>query len=271
MSVYRGVVPQMGFGTWQRNGDAAVDCVQAALGAGYRAIDTAERYGNEAEVGRGIAGSGLPRDEVFVTSKVWWDHLAPGAMRDAIRGSLDRLGLDRLDLYLIHWPSPSGAVAVESYVETLLALQDEGLTRHVGLSNHTVALLGQAVAAAGGRPFAAHQVEVHPFLQNRAVAAASAAAGIALTAYLPLARGAVAQDPVLAEIAAAQGATPAQVALAFLMAEGHAVIPSSSKPERVVENFGALRLALSGDEIARIRGLERAERYTRVDFAPAWD
>ncbi|MEI4471626.1 aldo/keto reductase [Frigidibacter sp. MR17.24] len=266
-----GVVPRMGFGTWLRTGDEALACIASAAEAGYRAFDTAERYGNEVEVGRGIAATGLARDEVFVTSKVWWDHLAPQAMRDAIRGSLDRLGMDRLDLYLIHWPSPGGEVAVESYIETLLQLQDEGLATHVGISNHTLALIGRARDAAAGRPLATNQVELHPFLQNRRIAAACHAASIPLTAYLPLARGRVAQDPELAAIAAELGATPAQVSLAFLMAEGHAVIPSSSKPARIVENFGATRLALSPAQIDRLRGLDRGARFTDPGFAPAWD
>lgn len=271
MTDYTGVMPQMGFGTWKRNGDEAVDCVHAALEAGYRAIDTAERYGNEADLGRALATAAVPRDEIFVTSKVWWDHLEPDAMRAAIEGSLSRLGLDRLDLYLIHWPSPGGAVAVESYIESILKLQDEGLTTHVGISNHTVALLDRVKAAAGGRPIATNQVEIHPFLQNRKVVAANHAAGIPLTAYLPLARGTVAEDPEITAIARELEATPGQVSLAFLMAEGHAVIPSSSRRERIVENWGATKLKLSAEQMDRIRALDRGQRMTLVDFAPDWD
>lgn len=271
MSEYRSVLPQFGFGTWQRTGDEAVTCIHKALETGYRAIDTAERYGNEADVGRALATSGVPRGDIFVTSKVWWDHFQAQDMRDAIRRSLDALRLDALDLYLIHWPSPGGEVAVEDYMERIFALQAEGLTTHVGICNHPVALLDRVVKTAAGRPIATHQVEVHPFLQNRRVAEASHAAGIPLTAYLPLARGAVADDPVLMRIAAEHGATSAQVALAFLLAEGHAVIPSSSKPARIVENFGATKVRLTADDMAAIRALERGERFTKVAFAPDWD
>ncbi len=243
----------------------------AALQAGYRHIDTAEMYGNEEEVGSAIAESGVPRAETFVTTKVWHEHLGPGEVRRAAEGSLGRLGLDHVDLLLIHWPSPDGRVRVEDYATELAEVADAGLARQIGLSNHPIALVDRAAAAVGQGWLATNQVEVHPYLQNGRLAKHCKAMGMPLTAYLPLAKGRVAGDPVLARIGAAHGTTAALATLAFLLAEGHIVIPSSSKPARIAENFAARDIVLTEGEIAEIRGLDRGERFTDVGFAPDWD
>lgn len=264
-------IPKIGYGTWQRSGAEAIDCVTAALGCGYRHIDTAEMYGNEAEIGRALAASDVPRDQMFVTTKVWHDHLGKGEVRPALEGSLTRLGLDCVDLCLIHWPSPGGAVAVEDYMAELVEAQDTGLTRQIGISNHPIALVDRVVAAVGAGRIATNQVELHAYLQNRPLAEHCKARGIPMTCYVPLAKGRVADDDTMRRIGEAKGATAAQVALAFLMAEGHIVIPSSSNPARIAENYGALTVELDERDMEAMRALDRGERLVDGGFAPDWD
>jgi 2,5-diketo-D-gluconate reductase B len=266
-----GPMPQMGFGTWQRRGDEAQMTTLWALEAGYRHVDTAEGYGNEVEVGRAIAGSGIPRGEIFVTTKVAPEHLGPGEVRSHAKASVARLGLDAVDLLLVHWPAVDDAYAIEDYLEQMAAVREAGLTAHVGVSNFTRRHIDRAVEILGAEAIATNQVEIHPFMQNRPIVEHCRKLGIPLTAYSPLARGAVVDDPGIASIAEAHDATPGQVALAFLMAEGHAVIPTSSRRERIVENLGAATLRLSDEEMRRMRELDRGMRIVDADWAPEWD
>jgi 2,5-diketo-D-gluconate reductase B len=266
-----GPIPQIGYGTWKRDDDEAYRCVLWALEAGYRHIDTAEGYGNESPVGRAIAASGLPRDEIFLTTKVAPEHLGPGQVIPHARASLDRLGVDRVDLLLVHWPSRGDRFAMEEYLGQFRDAQDQGLTRHIGVSNFNKAQIDRAVAILGDRPIVTNQVEIHVFMQNRPIVEHCQAKGIPLTAYAPVARGGVAGNPVLAEIAAAHGVTPTQLALAFLMAEGHIVIPTSGNRGRIAENLAAKDLTLSPAEIARIRGLDEGRRLVNGANAPEWD
>jgi 2,5-diketo-D-gluconate reductase B len=264
-----GPIPQIGYGTWTQTGDAARACVSWALEAGYRHIDTAVGYGNEAEVGAALAEARLARSEVFVTTKVPPEDLGPGMVRPAVERSLEKLRTDQVDLLLIHWPSQT--FAMEDYLAQLADVFDQGLARFVGVSNFTIPQIDQAMGLLAPRTIATNQVELHPLMQNRPIVAHCRRCDIPLTAYAPLARGAVAEVPEIVAIAKAHGATPGQVALAFLMAEDFIVIPTSSRRERIVENFGALEVRLTPAEIETMRGLDRGARIVDPAWAPRWD
>ncbi|OWQ83080.1 2,5-didehydrogluconate reductase B [Roseateles aquatilis] len=264
-------MPPLGLGTFRLTGQTVIDAVRGGLSLGYRHIDTAQIYGNEAEVGQAIAESGVPRAELFVTTKIWTEHLAGDRLIPSLRESLTKLRLDAVDLTLIHWPSPGGAVPLTETLDALREAKRQGLTRAIGLSNFTVAQMREAIAHVGVGELATNQVEIHPFLQNRAVVDFARAQGLHLTAYMPLAYGKVMSDPVLLDIAAGHGTTPAQVSLAWLLQQGFAVIPSSTKPANQQANLGALTLRLSDQDMARIATLDRGERLASPDFAPAWD
>ncbi|PYE82320.1 aldo/keto reductase [Pseudoroseicyclus aestuarii] len=266
-----GPIPQIGFGTWQREGQEAYACTLAALEAGYRHIDTAEGYGNEEEVGQAIKDSGVPRAEIFVTTKVAPESFGPGQIRPHAEASLRKLGLDKVDLLLLHWPSIHDEYPMEDYVGQFAAVYDAGLTHHIGVSNFTIRHLDRALELLGDRPIATNQCEIHPLMQNRPIVDHCRAKGIPMTAYCPLARGKVLGNPVLKEIGRAHGADEAQVSLAFLMAEGHVVIPSSSKPERIATNLAARDIVLTEGEVARIRGIDAEQRQVDGDWAPDWD
>lgn len=264
-------IPQLGLGTFRLQGQQAIDSVRNGLELGYRHVDTAQIYGNEAEVGAALQAAEVPRREVFVTTKIWTENLGGDKLIASLKDSLHKLRLEQVDLTLIHWPSPQGAVPVAESMQALLEARAQGLSAAVGVSNFTKALLAQAIDAVGASNIATNQVELHPFLQNRGVGGFAREHGIHVTAYMPLAYGKVLSDPAVLSIAARIGATPAQVALAWSMAKGYAVIPSSTKRENLAANLGALALRLSAEDIAAIDGLERGERLVSPDFAPAWD
>ena len=264
-------MPTIGAGTFRLQGQAAIDSVANALDLGYRHIDTAQIYGNEEEVGAALASSRVPRGEVFVTTKIWTEHLAGAALIPSLKESLRKLRLDQLDLTLIHWPSPAGAVPVAESMAALLEARERGLTRAIGVSNFTIPLVKEAIEAVGAANIATNQVELHPYLQNRAVAAFGREHGIPVTAYMPLAYGKVLGDPVINAIAVRMEATAAQVTLAWLLARGHAVIPSSTRRENLAGNLAARALVLGADDLAAIDALDRGERLVSPDFAPVWD
>jgi 2,5-diketo-D-gluconate reductase B len=264
-------MPHIGAGTFRLQGQTVIDSVTNALALGYRHIDTAQIYGNETEVGQALATSGVPREEIFVTTKIWTEHLAGEALISSLKESLRKLRLEQLDLTLIHWPSPGGAVPVAESMAALLEARELGLTRAIGVSNFTIPLMGEAIDAVGAANIATNQVELHPYLQNRAVAAFARAHGIPVTAYMPLAYGKVLDDPVVKTIAARKNATAAQVTLAWLLAQGHTVIPSSTRRENLASNLAASSLVLSREDLAAIDSLDRGERLVSPDFAPRWD
>jgi len=264
-------MPQIGAGTFRLQGQQAIDSVANALDLGYRHIDTAQIYGNESEVGQAIAESGVARGDVFVTTKIWTEHLAADALIPSLEESLRKLRMDTVDLTLIHWPSPGAAVPVAESMRALMTARERGLTRAIGISNFTIPLMREAIDAVGAQNIATNQVELHPYLQNRAVAAFAREHGIHVTAYMPLAYGKVLSDPAIQAIAARFDATPAQVTLAWLLAKGYAVIPSSTRRANLESNLAASRLTLDADAIAAIDALERGERLVSPDFAPAWD
>jgi 2,5-diketo-D-gluconate reductase B len=235
-------------------GGTAQRLVEAALGIGYRHIDTAQMYGNEAEVGAGIAASGLPRDDLFVTTKVWPDRFRRGVFERSVEESVQRLGL-RPDLVLLHWPNPD--VPLAETMEALNRVAEQGLTRHIGISNFTTAMIDEAVRLSP-RPLVTNQVEYHPFLDQDPVLARCRAHRMALTAYCPLARGRVFKDPLLARIGRDRGKGPGQVALRWLVQQqGVVAIPRSSSVEHARANFEVFDFALSEAEMAEVTALAR--------------
>ena len=266
-----GPMPQIGYGTWNRDGMEAYDGVRCALDVGYRHIDTAEGYRNEEFVGRAIAESGVPRSEIFLTTKVAPESFGPGQIMPHVRASLEKLRTEQVDLLLLHWPSIKDEYDIEDYMAQFAEVFDAGLTRHIGVSNFTKRYLDRALELLSDRPITTNQCEIHVLFQNRPIVDHCRSKGIPMTAYSPLARGQVGESEALQQIAHAHGATPEQVALAFLMAEGHVVIPSSNKPDRIASNFAAKDLRLNPEEVERIRGLNEGRRLVDGHWAPEWD
>jgi 2,5-diketo-D-gluconate reductase B len=261
------VIPTIGFGTWRLSGRECEEGVADALAAGYRHVDTAAVYGNEREVGRGLAASGVDRADVWLTTKVWPDDLAPERVRASLEGSLARLGTDYVDLYMIHWPNSD--VPLATTLEAMAALRDEGRTRELGVSNFPAALYREATHLA---PVIVNQVEFHPYLGQDALLEVCEERDVALTAYRPLAKGDVAGDPVIREIAEARGATPAQVTLRWLIDHPRvSAVPKASSPERRRENLAALELELTPEDRARIDALPKDGRAVETSWSPDWD
>lgn len=251
-------MPQIGFGVFQVPNDETEKAVTAALAAGYRSIDTAAIYGNEEGVGRALATSELAREELFITSKVWISDLGYEATLAAYDASLAKLGLDYLDLYLIHWPAP----ATDAFLESWKALQEllaAGRVRAIGVSNFLPEHLAKVIAVGGTIP-AVNQVELHPALQQRSITDFNAANGIATEAWSPLAQGAVLNDPAVLAIAGAHGRTPAQVVLRWHLQQGRVIIPKSVTPARIAENLDILDFELTSADVAAIDALEREGR-----------
>ncbi|MET7271284.1 aldo/keto reductase [Streptomyces flaveolus] len=248
-------IPQLGFGVFQVPDAETTAAVSAALEAGYRSIDTAAIYGNEAGVGRALADSGLARDELFVTTKLWNADQGYDATLKAFDASLDKLGLDHVDLYLIHWPTPARDLYRESWkaIEKLVA---DGRIRAAGVSNFQPAHLDRLIAGSDLVP-AVNQVELHPGLQQSELRAAHARLGIVTEAWSPLAQGAVLEDEAITTIAARHGKSAAQVVLRWHLQLGNVVIPKSVTPARIRENLDVLDFALTDDEMTAIAGLDR--------------
>jgi diketogulonate reductase-like aldo/keto reductase len=251
-------IPQLGFGVFQIPPEETAAAVGHALSTGYRAIDTAAAYGNETGVGKAIRASGLARDDVFVTTKLWNnDHGRDAALR-AFERSLERLRFDYVDLYLIHWPVP----AQDRYVETwqaLCELFEQGRARSIGVSNFLEDHLERIIDASGLVP-AVNQIELHPRLQQRELRRFHDQHGILTEAWSPLGQGTLLDDPTIARVAAAHGRTPAQVILRWQIQLGNVVIPKSVTPARIEENFRIFDFELSDQEMRTIEGLDAAER-----------
>ncbi|KKB08864.1 aldo/keto reductase [Devosia chinhatensis] len=264
-------IPQLGLGTFGRTGDAGIAAIETALDIGYRHLDTAQSYDTERTVGEAFRRSGLARDAVFITTKVADTNLAAADFMPSVRRSLDTIGVDQVDLLLIHWPVPEDVVAFESYMQALKQAQDDGHARLIGVSNFTIEHLERAAKLLGQGALATNQVEIHPWLQVPILRDYARSAGLQLTAYQPLVKGQVAEDEVLKAIAATLGTTPAAVALAFLMAEGHIVIPASSSRGNLENNFRATAVSLSGEQMDAIRGRNRGYRHINPAKSPRWD
>lgn len=251
-------IPQLGFGTYKIDPADAERAVSTALELGHRHVDTAAMYGNERDVGRALAASGLPRDELFVTSKLDNPHHAPDAARAAFERSLDDLGLDVLDLYLIHWPLAATTDFVATW-ETLVELQHSGRVREVGVSNFQAAHLRAVIEATGVVP-AVNQIEINPYLTQEPLRALHAERGIVTQAWSPLARGRVLDDPVVRRVADACGRTPSQVVLRWHLQRGDVVFPKSTHRERIAENLDVFGFELDAEAMASIDALNRDER-----------
>jgi 2,5-diketo-D-gluconate reductase B len=264
-------IPQFGFGTWNHPEDETYKIVRAALDVGYRHIDTAEMYGNERAVGRAIKDSGISRDDIFITTKVAPENFGPGQIIKHARTSMDKLGIDKADLYLLHWPSPQDKYDADDYVTQLGGVQDAGLATAIGVSNFTKKYLDVALRILGPERIATNQVECHVLMQNRPIVDYTKSKGISITAYCPLARGHLSESAGLVSIAKKLGTSPEAVGLAFLLAEGHIAIPSSSKRERIQSNWDAQKLKLSSEQIAAIRALDQNRRLVNGSWCPVWD
>lgn len=264
-------IPALGLGTWELRGEECARLVETAIGQGYRHVDTAQMYQNERAVGEGIRASGVARDEIFLTTKIWPDCHAAADFARAVDERLELLDCGPVDLLLLHWPSREVPLA-----ETIAALnkaKDAGLTRYIGISNFTVSQLAEAVELSGS-PLLCNQVEYHPLINQDKLLAACRAHGLAITAYCPIARNQVADEPVMQEIASRHGVSPADITIAWHMAQGDVMaIPRSSKPERLASNLAASAIELSDEEMAAINALKA--KHVRLcepaGVAPVWD
>lgn len=264
-------IPLLGLGTYELRGRTCTRIVEQALRLGYRHLDTAEMYDNEREVGDGLRASGVKRDDVFVTTKIWPSHFAPRELERSAKDSLVRLRLSEVDLLLLHWPNPN--IPLSETLGALCKVKRLGLARHIGVSNFTVAMIDEAVALAG-EPLVCNQVEVHAFLDQTKVIAACRRHGMAVVAYSPIARGGVKNEKVIARIAKVHGKSAAQVALRFLVQQDIVAIPRTSRVERLSENLAIFDFALSEAEMGEIAGLaSRRGRVVNYSYSgsPQWD
>ncbi len=264
-------IPKLGLGTYGRTGDAGAAAMLAALEIGYRHVDTAQSYDTERQVGDAVRRSGLPRADVFVTTKVADTRLDRAQFMDSVERSVETIGLGPVDLLLIHWPVPESVVPFEDYMLALAEAQRRGHTRLIGVSNFPVALMRRTEALLGKGAVATNQVEIHPYLQSRKLVQEARAMGMTLTAYQPLCKGEVAGDATLRRIGDKHGVTASAAALAFLMQEGHIVIPASSSPANLRANFAAKDVRLDEADMEAIRSLDRGYRRINPAKSPAWD
>jgi len=262
-------IPALGLGTWQLNGAVGSRIVEQGLRLGYRHLDAALIYGNEKEVGEGLRASGVKREDVFITTKVPHTELAPRALERAVRQSLVNLRVSDVNLLLIHWPNPQ--IPLAETLGAMCKMKREGYTRHIGISNFTVALVDEAVKLSS-EPIVTNQIEWHPYLDETKVKAACEKHGIAVTAYCPIARGRAGGDEVLAGIGKKHGKTAAQVSLRWLIQQNAIVIPRTSKVERLSENMAVFDFALDQADMAAIGRLAKSSgRVVSVGWAPRWD
>ena len=262
-------IPAIGFGTSSLG--YCGEIVANALKAGYRHIDTAWKYGTERGVGEGMRASGVPRSEIFLTTKVTHEYLRADDFARSVDESLKNLGVDHVDLLLVHWPNPE--IPLSEPMPALAKAKRQGLTRHIGVANFTIALLDEAIRLCP-EPLVNLQAEYHPHLDQTKLLEACRRRGLIFTAYCPLGRGRLLRDPVLADIAARKGRPLAQIALRWLVQQGNIIpIPRSSNPERMAENLAVFDFALTDEEMKRISGLKRPDGRIAdpVGRAPAWD
>lgn len=264
-------IPQLGFGTFRMPESEVLAILPKALQSGFTHVDTAQIYENEAAVGEAIGKSGVARDSIFLTTKVWVANYAKDAFAASVEESLHKLRTDHVDLLLLHWPNEAVPLAVQ--IAELNAVRERGLARHIGVSNFNTALMAEAVRL-GAAPLATNQVEYHPFLDQTKVHEAARAHGMALTAYYAMADGKVPSDPLLKEIGAAHGKSAAQVALRWLIQQPDVIALTKTATEaRLAENLAIFDFSLTPEEMTRIHRLARPDgRIVSPDgLAPAWD
>ncbi|WP_426241249.1 aldo/keto reductase [Psychrobacter sp. TWP2-1-2] len=266
-------IPVLGLGTWQSTGQDCVDVVSQALKMGYEHIDTAQAYGNEKEVGQGIKQSGVSRDKFFLTTKIFPDDMKfePEELIAAAKRSLADLDTDYIDLLLLHWPDDR--VPLSETIPALCELQKQGLTRHIGVSNFNIANIIEAEKYADV-PIVVNQVEFHPFIKQKTLQTFLNNHHILLEAYSPLARGDVFDNEIIKEIADKHNVTPAQISLAWILADKHRIaIPKTSNPDHLQGNLDAIKVQLSADDIEKISSLARADgrKIKHPDYSPEWD
>ncbi len=267
----KATLPALGLGTFRLKGEPLMGSIHKALDLGYRHIDTAQMYDNEETVGAALDAHDVPREEVFLTTKIWHDRLQHDDLLQSLQESVNRLRVDAVDLALIHWPSPGDDVPMDEYIGALAEAKKQGLARNVGVSNFTVAHLERALSVPGGEELVTNQVEVHPFLTNRKVVEATQNAGLTVTAYMPLAVGKVLEDDTLKKLGEKYHASAAQVVLAWLHQKDIVVIPSSTKEAHLKANLEALDIELEQADMDAIEALNRNERIADPEFAPDWD
>ncbi|MFB6124081.1 MAG: aldo/keto reductase [Haloferacaceae archaeon] len=259
-------MPMLGLGTWENTDpDACANAVETALEMGYRHVDTAQAYGNEADVGAGIAAADVPRDDVFLATKVWIDNLAYDDVVATTEESLDKLGVDYVDLLYVHWPAR--AYDPEDTLAAFDRLYDEGRIERVGISNFEPDQVAEAVDVADA-PIFANQVELHPLLQQRELREACAEHGVEVVGYSPLARGEVFDVPELTEIAEKHGVSEAQVSLAWLREKDVTAIPKATSESHIRDNWGSLSLTLADEDVEKIDAIDRTDRRVDPGFAP---
>jgi 2,5-diketo-D-gluconate reductase B len=262
-------MPKLGLGTWPMLGEACTRAVEQALALGYRHIDTAAAYNNEYAVGQALVNSHTPREQIHVTSKVWWDQLQPDAMRYSMDRSLKALHSDYIDLFMIHWPSSDWDLP--RTIETLVSFKEQGLARNIGVANFPLPLLRKVIEELGA-PLSAIQVEYHVLLGQNALLDYARRHDLALTAYSPLARNKVSDIPAIQQIAVKHGVLPTQVALKWLLDQPNvAAIPKASSEANQLANLAAFTVNLDDQDRALIAGLSKRERQVSPDFAPVWD
>jgi len=262
-------MPKLGLGTFRMKGPECSEAVLGALARGYRHIDTAFMYGNEDAVGEAVELTTIPREDFHLTTKVWWDQLAPDAMQASIERSLTALKTDYVDLFLIHWPTPDMDLAAS--LGKLVNIKEQGLARHIGVCNFPLGLLRRAVEEVQA-PIEVHQFEYHVLIDQSKLVNYCRSKGIAVTAYVPLAQGRLAEHPALGEIAKKHNATAAQVALKWLLdQDGVSAIPKASRVESQTSNFEAQKLELDDADRAVIAGLPKGQRFVSPPFAPDWN
>ncbi len=262
-------IPAVGLGTWRLDGRDCVRVVEQAIKLGYRHFDTAQMYGNEREVGEGVRASGIKREEVFVVTKVAPDNLAPRQLERSVKDSIGQLRLGEIDLLLLHWPNKG--VPLKDTIEALCGVKRDGLAHHIGVSNYTVALLEEADKLSEGR-LVCNQFECHPFLDQSKVLAECRKRDMAPVAYSPIARGNAKGDATLQTIGERHGKSAAQVSLRYLVQLGIAVIPRTSRVERLAENIALFDFELSDDEMMQIPKLAHPDgRIVDWAWSPQWD
>lgn len=263
-------IPAIGLGTFLAHGEACSEAVSFALKNGYRHVDTAPRYENEEAVGEGIRRSGIPRNEIWLTTKVWWDRIGEGELQRSAEASLKKLGVDQVDLLLIHWPNPK--IPLADSIAALNEAKRRGYAKHIGVSNFTVALLDEAWKLTK-EPLVCNQCEWHPSLDQEKLRAAVRRHGMIFTAYSPVGKGVYGENPVVVRIAEKYGKLPSQVVLRWnVQHEGSVAIPKSVTPERIRSNLDIFDFKLTDEEMAQLTALgSREGRLVKPDFAPAWD